>query len=113
MPLRPLFAATALSLVITPALASQPQPTPTQTYIQANPDIPMPPDLAGDNKYMTNTETAILRGTVAGVRAFFDENPVTDFTVPTEAIPAIENIVNLAGTWPEPGALRRVDLASG
>ena len=94
-------------------LASQAGPTATEAFIANNPDIPLPPDLAADGSYLTNTVTATLRGTVEGVRAHFEENPVTDFTVPTESIPAIEDITYLAGTWPDPGALRRVDLANG
>ncbi|WP_299043077.1 SRPBCC family protein [uncultured Tateyamaria sp.] len=94
-------------------LASQSEPTATEAFIAKNPDIPLPPDLAADGSYLTNTVTATLHGTVAGVRAHFEENPVTNFTVPTESIPAIEDITYLAGAWPEPGALRRVDLANG
>ncbi len=113
MPLRSILAIASLSMILTPALASQPETTPTQTFIANNPEIPLPPQLAADGSYLTNTVTTTLSGTVAEVRAHFDNNPVTDFTVPTEAIPAIEDIIYLAGDWPEPGALRRVDLANG
>ncbi|APX12073.1 SRPBCC family protein [Tateyamaria omphalii] len=86
---------------------------PNLTFAEDIADVPPPPGLARDTKYLTNTETATFTGTVGQVRAFMDQNPITDFVTPTEAIPAIEGIQVLSGTWPEPGAVRRVDLAGG
>ncbi|WP_299369273.1 SRPBCC family protein [uncultured Tateyamaria sp.] len=88
-------------------------PIPYLTYASQTSDIPAPPELAAQKSYLTNTETATFTGTVAGFRAFLDANPITDFVVATDAIPAIEGITYLSGTWPEVGALRRVDLAGG
>lgn len=106
-----------LTFLVSPAFAigSATVQTPTLTFVSQTQtaDVPPPPALAKDSKYVTNTETAVLHGTVPEVRAFFENNPVTDFVAPTDTIPAIENIVYLSGNWPEVGALRRVDLAGG
>ncbi|MEL6463681.1 MAG: SRPBCC family protein [Pseudomonadota bacterium] len=83
------------------------------TFAEDISDVPPPPGLARDTMYLTNTETATFLGTVSEVRAFMDQNPITDFVTATEAIPAIEGTEVLSGNWPEPGAVRRVDLAGG
>ena len=72
-----------------------------------------PPALASDRKYQTNTVKASVPGTVREVRAFFDSNPITDYLMPTDAIPAITGITYLSGDWPEVGAVRQVQLAGG
>ncbi|WP_299293563.1 SRPBCC family protein [uncultured Tateyamaria sp.] len=86
---------------------------PSITFAETVADIPPAPALSPKSRYLTNTETATFNGTIDGFRAFLDANPITDFVVPTDAIPAIEGITYLSGTWPNPGALRRVDLAGG
>ena len=75
--------------------------------------IPAPPALAKDGRYMTNTETGTFQGDIKSVRAFMDQNPITDFVTPTDAIPAITGFDYLSGSWPDPGAVRRANLADG
>ena len=72
-----------------------------------------PPDLADETAYLTNTVTVTLPGDLATVRAAMDTTPITDFLRPTDRIPAIDGFTVLEGTWGEPGAVRRVDLADG
>jgi len=86
---------------------------PSITFAETVSDVPPAPPLAQASRYLTNTEIATFTGTIRDFRAFMDANPITDFVVPTEAIPAIQGITYLSGDWPEPGALRRVDLAGG
>ncbi|MFL4470503.1 hypothetical protein ACERZ8_11665 [Tateyamaria armeniaca] len=106
-----LLVAAAIPLVAT--AKGTPPLTPSLDFAETTPGIPSPPALVDQARYMTNSETATFPGTVAAFRAFMDANPITDFVVATDAIPAIENIVYLSGTWPEVGAVRRVDLAGG
>lgn len=90
-----------------------PPTPPLLTFAEEIADVPPPPGLAPDARYLTNTETATFAGTITQVRAFMEDNPITDFVAATDAIPAIKGMEVLSGTWPEPGALRRVDLAGG
>ena len=113
---RPIFALALILIPITGTLsvaAKGAHEFPTTAVAQDIADVPPPPDLASEKMYLTNTETATFTGTVAQVRSFMDRNPITDFVATTPAIPAIEGIEVLSGTWPNPGAVRRVDLAGG
>lgn len=83
------------------------------SYPQQVSAVPSPPPLAQEKMYLTNTETARFPGTINEVRVFMEQNPVTDFVAATDAIPAIEGMEVISGNWPEPGAVRRVDLAGG
>ncbi|MEO1555153.1 MAG: SRPBCC family protein [Pseudomonadota bacterium] len=116
MRLVPRAAALALGACLAPLVATAKGAPPAIPYLEfaaQTPGVPAPPPLADPSRYMTNTETATVTGSPGAFRAFLDANPVTDFVVATDAIPEIENIVYLAGTWPEVGALRRVDLVGG
>ena len=108
---RPLTLATLTGLAAVGALAlwmSGAQATQaTETYLAT------PPALATDKLYQTNRVSAAVPGNISDVRAFIDANPITDFVATTEAIPSIEGITVLSGTWPEVGAVRRVDLEGG
>lgn len=86
---------------------------PSLTFQTDVADIPAPPSLSPTGSYLSNVETATYKGTISQVRRFMDANPVTDFVTATGAIPRIEGFEVLSGTWPEPGAVRRVDLADG
>lgn len=117
MSLRHFLAALAVSMpLVTPVLAGSTNVTPTLaefSSFQPVADVPPAPELSDRGRYLTNTETATFTGTIADFRAFLEANPITDFVIPTDAIPAIESITYLTGTWPEVDALRRVDLAGG
>ncbi|MEL6243348.1 MAG: hypothetical protein AAFV87_10660 [Pseudomonadota bacterium] len=76
-------------------------------------DISPPPRLAEPSRYLTNTEAVVVDGTLAQFRAFWAENPVTDFLKPTGRIPRIANVTVLEGVWGQPGSLRRVDFEDG
>ncbi|MDX8347284.1 SRPBCC family protein [Cognatiyoonia sp. IB215446] len=76
-------------------------------------DVPPQPDLARDSLYQSNVISVTLDGTMADVRAFMAANPLTDFLEPAGDIPRITGVVELDGTWGDPGALRRVDLDGG
>ena len=75
--------------------------------------LPAPPDLAERSKYQTNEEVVRLDAPLDEAWAFWTSNNITDFLEPTDRIPAIETITVLEGTWGEPGAIRRVELADG
>lgn len=114
----PLFVtALVLSALTAPALMAGNGgggiPIPQMTFVTLAADVPQAPDLSTPGKYMTNTEVVTVPGSAATVRAFFDANPITDFVVPTDAIPAITGFEYLSGTWPQVGAVRRVTLADG
>ena len=117
MPLRPLIATLSVTAALSVAAFAgvSPMPTPNLAFAQATSaaEIAPPPPLAAENSYLTNTETATFRGTIADFRAFGEENPVTDFVAVTDSIPPIVNITVLSGRWPEVGAVRRVDLEGG
>lgn len=95
------------------AVAKPGSPMHALVFPASTAEIPAPPKLSDQARYLTNVETATFKGTVPAVRRFMDANPVTDFVTATEAIPAIAGFEVVSGNWPEPGAVRRVDLADG
>ncbi|MEO0929268.1 MAG: SRPBCC family protein [Pseudomonadota bacterium] len=76
-------------------------------------DVPAPPELAKEERYLSNVISVTLDGDLAEVRAFMDANPLTDFLEPSGSIPKITDVVVLEGNWGDPNALRRVDLEGG
>ncbi|MEM6371945.1 MAG: hypothetical protein AAF727_04095 [Pseudomonadota bacterium] len=102
----------AVAPVALPAKGNAP-PLPSMEFTDSPAGVPAPPALAKPSLYMTHVETATASGQVAAFRTFLDANPVTDFVAVTDAIPSIEGFTYLSGTWPEPGAIRRVELAGG
>ncbi|WP_299623583.1 SRPBCC family protein [uncultured Tateyamaria sp.] len=117
MPLRPVL--TALFLTISFALPAHASGFPVVPSVFPPHDlhkaatVSQAPKLSDPGRYLTNTETRTFTGSITGFRAFLDRNPITDFVVPTDAIPAIEDITYLSGTWPQVGSVRRVHLAGG
>ncbi|WP_415920481.1 SRPBCC family protein [Tateyamaria sp. SN6-1] len=100
------LSAFAMSVVLAVGLASQ------LSAFELS-DAQQPPDLASENKYLTNEEILSLPTDVASAWAFFQANPITQYLEPTDRIPAIESIEVLKGPWGEPGSIRRVILADG
>jgi len=76
-------------------------------------DIPAPPPLAAEDRYLSNVISVTLPGSISEVRAFMAANPVTNFLEPSGRIPRITDVDVLDGPWGAPGSLRRVDLEGG
>lgn len=50
---------------------------------------------------------------VPRLRAFMEANPIINFMKPTDSIAGPAELEILEGTWPNPGAVRRVKLTDG
>ncbi len=83
------------------------------------PEVPTsPPQLTTPPAVATSGFlTAYVEDTIpmdrATLRRFMEEQPIVDFLEPTESISNPVEFEVLEGTWPEPGATRRVRLADG
>ena len=76
-------------------------------------DLPQPPELRTESKYLTNEEVLFLPTDPTAAWTFFRENPITDYLEPTDRIPAITSIDVLKAPWGEAGSIRRVNLDGG
>ncbi len=96
----------ALGFVITLAGCSEPS-IPTEP-----PALTEPPDVATSGFLTAYTEQSMAMS-VAKVRAFMKEQPLTSFLKPTENIanPVDDKVIQ--GEWPNPGAYRWLKLADG
>ncbi|WP_224813886.1 SRPBCC family protein [Hasllibacter sp. MH4015] len=74
-----------------------------------------PPPLRDASSYLTTTQTEIFNGPPAAVIEALQspETGVLAFVTPTDRIPAIAALVPLEGAFPNEGAVRRVELATG
>lgn len=74
-----------------------------------------PPDLRSADSYLVNEEIALFEGSLEEVAAALrsEAGGVLAFTEATDRIPAITGTRPVSGTFPDVGAVRIVDLASG
>ncbi len=76
------------------------------------PEYEDPPAVATEG-LRTITVVEEIPMSVPRLRAFQEKNLLTDFFEPTDTIAAPDELEILRGTWPTPGAVRRVKLTDG
>jgi len=77
------------------------------------PDADTPPELLTLSAYAQHSYSRTVPGTPQDLRAWMEDNSLLDYLTATETVPAVSGNEPIEGDWDNPGAKRRVLLASG